>query len=568
MKKRLSVVGRPQSSTIVGLVLSISLLHCVAAGAQEQRVALVIGNGRYQHNATLVNPPNDAADMAAALKKDGFTVTLLTDASRKAMEQAVRAFGNSLKNPESVGMFYYSGHGAQADGENFLIPVDADIQAADELAYNAVDAESILAKMRSAGNKINIVVMDACRDNPFPGASRSTEKGLAVVKAKVPESVIVFATDPGSTASDGTGRNSPFTKAFLDNMDAPGQDITELMKRVTSRVRTDTDGKQTPWVSTNLTKDFSFRSTSRPTVIAPVQPPVTPTISVTRLYGSLLVTTATDGTLYLDGKAMADVPAGAQAKLDSVEIGERSLELRYADGQVERHTATVEAESGARVSFTYRVAPPAAVTLEGQTAPSAQTPAEVVPKDALQNGDSLPKASIKINGQWDDWNGILPAFTSGRGSPEKENLAIDKVYLAVDQKNLYMRIDIKDVTPSSFFHPHNFMTDQRSSYGLDLENGKNHVIVQVIYSIGAKQNEWLVITNRWLTDHSADISKTTYYAMKGPRVEAAFPLKAIKENLGITSGSYKVTARTGYCDAQLNWVEGVGDRTESKQLTF
>lgn len=164
-------MGRPRSRTIVGLFLIAGLLCCIAAGAQEQRVALVIGNGRYQHIATLVNPPNDAADMAAALKKDGFTVTHLTDASRKAMEQAVRAFGNSLRNPDAIGMFCYSGHGAQAGGANYLIPVDADMQDADELAYNAVDAESILAKMRSAGNKINIVVLDACRDNPFPGSA-------------------------------------------------------------------------------------------------------------------------------------------------------------------------------------------------------------------------------------------------------------------------------------------------------------------------------------------------------------------------------------------------------------
>jgi 6-phosphogluconolactonase (cycloisomerase 2 family)/uncharacterized caspase-like protein len=345
-------MGRHLVSKILGLVLSASLFCCVAAGAQEQRVALVIGNGRYQHNATLDNPPNDAADVAAALGKVGFTVTLLTDASRIAMEQSVRAFGNSLKNPEAIGMFYYSGHGAQAEGQNFLIPVDADIQDADELAYKAVAVESILAKMRSAGNKINIVVLDACRDNPFPGSSRSGDKGLTIVTVKVPESVIVYATDPGSTAADGTGRNSPFTKAFLENMDVPGQDITGMLKRVTSKVRSDTDGKQTPWVSTNLTRDFTFKSAS--TGVPPVQPVVTPTISVTRLSGSLVVTTATEGTLYLDGKSMGDVPAEASAKLDQVEVGDRSLELRYADGQVEHQSATVKAGSTANVTFTYR----------------------------------------------------------------------------------------------------------------------------------------------------------------------------------------------------------------------
>jgi 6-phosphogluconolactonase (cycloisomerase 2 family)/uncharacterized caspase-like protein len=335
-------------------VLAASLLCCIVAGAQEQRVALVIGNGGYQHNATLVNPPNDAADMAAALQRDGFTVALLIDASRIDMEQSVRTFGNSLKNPDAIGMFYFSGHGAQAEGENFLIPVDADIQDVDELAYKAVNAESILAKMRSAGNKINIVVLDACRDNPFPGSSRSGDKGLAIVTVKVPESVIVYATDPGSTASDGTGRNSPFTKAFLENMDAPGQDITAMLKRVTSRVRIDTDGKQTPWVSTNLTRDFIFKPASSAAGVAAAQPEVNPTISVTPLYGSLAVTTATDGTLYLDGKAMGDVPPEANVKLDLVEVGDRSLELHYADGQVEHLSAAVKAGSTANVSFTYR----------------------------------------------------------------------------------------------------------------------------------------------------------------------------------------------------------------------
>jgi uncharacterized caspase-like protein/streptogramin lyase len=340
----------------VGIVISACIVCflCMTATAQEQRVALVIGNGQYQHNATLVNPPNDASDMAAALKLDGFTVTLLTDASRVDMEQAVRAFGNSLKNPDTIGMFYYSGHGAQADGANFLIPVDADIQNQDELAYNAVDVESILAKMRSAGNKINIVVLDACRDNPFPGSSRSLDKGLAVVKVKVPESVIVYATDPGSTALDGTGRNSPFTKAFLENMETPDQDITVMMKRVTSRVQNDTDGKQTPWVSTNLTKDFSFKSTFGASASTSSQQVATPTMSVTRSYGSLVVTAVTEGNLYLDGKAMGNIPAGATAKLDSVEVGSRSLELRYTDGQVERQDVTVEPGNAATVTFVYQ----------------------------------------------------------------------------------------------------------------------------------------------------------------------------------------------------------------------
>jgi hypothetical protein len=459
----------------IKVILLSEMLFCILgmnANSQEQRVALVIGNGQYQNHVVLINPPNDASDIAAALQKDDFTVTLLTDASRKDMEQAVRSFGNSLKNPEAVGLFYYSGHGAQAEGVNYLIPVDADIQDADELAYNAVDVESILAKMRSAGNKFNIVVLDACRDNPFPGASRSAEKGLAVVKIKVPESMIVYATDPGSTASDGEGRNSPFTKAFLENMNTPNQDITKMMKRVSSQVQIDTDGKQTPWVTTNLTKDFTFNPSPSAKNDASIQP--------------------------------------------------------------------------------------------GATQPT------VVSKDSLQDLDSLPKTAIKIDGDFADWKNIIPAFAIGIGSPGKDNFAIDKAYLAVDENNLYMRFDIKDITSSSFFHPHNFDMEHNSFYRITLINGASSIILSVSYNyLGVGKGDWQtgiykMIDGRWELE-----DQTGEYAMKGPHLEASFPLETIKKNLGVLSPGayYKIYAWTGYEDSDGNSTKQE-DWTATKRFTF
>jgi formylglycine-generating enzyme required for sulfatase activity len=245
-------------TSFIALALFASL---AALSAQERRVALVIGNGKYQFNTTLKNPANDAQDMGASLKAKGFAVTSLINATRAEMEKGIRDFGAALKDPKAVGLFFYSGHGTQAGGQNYILPVDADIQDADELPYKAVDVESVLAKMRSGGNKLNIVILDACRNNPFPGATRSAERGLAVVKVKVPESVIVYATDPGSTAADGDGRNSPFTRAFLDQMEVPGQDLAVMMKRVTSAVRVATKNAQSPWVSSNLSADFAFVAT-------------------------------------------------------------------------------------------------------------------------------------------------------------------------------------------------------------------------------------------------------------------------------------------------------------------
>ncbi len=249
--------------------LCLVMLSLAPQARAEKRVALVIGNGAYRFNTTLRSPPNDAADVAEALRASGFAATTLVDAGREAMERSIRDFGSALKDPEAVGLFYYSGHGAQCEGQNFLLPVDSDIQDADELRYKAVDAESVLAKMRSAGNRLNIVVLDACRNNPFPGSTKSAERGLAIVKVKVPESLIVYATDPGSVAADGEGRNSPFTRAFIDQMGVPGQDVAVMMKRVTAAVRAATKGAQSPWTSSNLSVDFAFRAVSSAAAPAP-----------------------------------------------------------------------------------------------------------------------------------------------------------------------------------------------------------------------------------------------------------------------------------------------------------
>ncbi|MEI8093335.1 MAG: caspase family protein [Spirochaetales bacterium] len=266
--------GRLVLFALLGLVPHLGL-------AAEKRVALVIGNSNYQFNPVLKNPANDASDMAASLQKVGFSVTLLIDGTRASMEKAVRDFGASLKGEETIGMLYYSGHGAQSEGQNYLLPVDSDIQAEDELAYKAVDSESILAKMRSANNKLNIVVLDACRNNPFPGASRAAARGLTAVKIKVPEALIIYSTDPGAVAADGDGRNSPFTAAFLQQLEVPEQDVSIMIRRVAASVQKATAGAQTPWVSSNLTQDFSFLpGAGGNRTPAPVAAPVAPTTPV------------------------------------------------------------------------------------------------------------------------------------------------------------------------------------------------------------------------------------------------------------------------------------------------
>jgi hypothetical protein len=230
-------------------------------------------------------------------------------------------------------------------------------------------------------------------------------------------------------------------------------------------------------------------------------------------------------------------------KLDDVEVGSRSLELRYTDGYVEQHTASAVVGIAANVTFTYRT-------------------------DFVQ----LPKASIKIDGSFDDWNGIPPAFMSGIGLPETKNLAIDKIYLAIDEKNLFIRFDIKDATPSSFFHPNNFNTSHNSVYAIQLVHGAYTIDAQVYFNAHPDSNRWFALLRRKLAGGDWDQTDRTSgnYAMKGQSLEISFPLEQIKKNLGVPAiaGHLMVHAYTGYTDPNWKWVQRVGDWTKTKQFAF
>jgi hypothetical protein len=228
------------------------------SNAGETRIALVIGNGAYL-NAPLKNPVNDAKDMAAALRNLGFSVTLLVDGDYVAMNRAIREFGNAIKRQDAVAFFYFSGHGVQYRGANYLIPARADVQNADELPYSAVNADQVYEKMESAGAKTNLIVLDACRNNPFPGAERALDRGLAVVgNVQPPRSLIVYSTAPGKTAQDGEGRNGVFTTALLKHLADPGLDAQLMIRRVREDVIASTAGAQVPWDNSSITGEGFF----------------------------------------------------------------------------------------------------------------------------------------------------------------------------------------------------------------------------------------------------------------------------------------------------------------------
>lgn len=222
---------------------------------EGRRFALVIGNGSYAAGP-LVNPVNDAEDMAKALAGVGFEVVLQTDADQRTMEKAIRQFGRRLKSG-GVGLFYFAGHGLQVDGRNYLIPLGAHIEGASDLRYEAVDAGFVLGKMEDAENGLNIVILDACRDNPFARSFRSGEKGLAKMDAPV-GSLLAYATAPGAVAGDGAGRNGLYTSQLLRHLSEPGLKIEALFKQVRRDVMDKSGNAQVPWESSSLTGEFCF----------------------------------------------------------------------------------------------------------------------------------------------------------------------------------------------------------------------------------------------------------------------------------------------------------------------
>jgi uncharacterized caspase-like protein len=225
------------------------------APAGERRVALVIGNSAYK-SSPLRNPVRDARAISRALAEAGFKVSVLENASETGMRRAIRAFGDELA-AGGVGLFYYAGHGMQVRGKNYLIPVNADIEREDEVEDQAVDANLVLTKMDSAKNSLNLMILDACRNNPFARAFRSAAQGLAQMDAPS-GTLVAFATAPGSVASDGDGENGLYTKHLLANMTRPGLPIEQLFKEVRIGVGRETGDRQVPWESSSLKGNFFF----------------------------------------------------------------------------------------------------------------------------------------------------------------------------------------------------------------------------------------------------------------------------------------------------------------------
>jgi uncharacterized caspase-like protein len=255
---------------VMALAVGVSILaSAMSVGAQatreEPRIALLIGNSAYPE-APLRNPVNDVRAMAQALRELGFTVLAYENASKRTMETAIVEFGRRIAEG-GVGTFYYAGHGLQVRGRNYLVPVDADIDSEAATRIAAVDVELVLEQMTEAKNRVNIVILDACRNNPFERRLRGASRGLAAIDA-ARGTLVAYATAPGSVAADGDGKNGLYTEELLHALQVPGLKVEDVFKRVRINVARRSKGAQTPWESSSLTGDLVVNVTVNVTTAA------------------------------------------------------------------------------------------------------------------------------------------------------------------------------------------------------------------------------------------------------------------------------------------------------------
>ena len=245
------------------LLIFLNIYSSSLWATASSKVALVIGNAAYP-DTPLKNPGNDANAMADKLQSLGFQVILRQNLKQRQIGSAIAEFRNAIQ-PGGVALFYYAGHGLQVRGENYLPAVDADILAMDDAPNQSINVSQVLAAMEESKAQINLVFLDACRNNPYTRSFRSAGNGLAKVNA--PSGTLIhFATRPGSIASDGASddKNGLYTKQLLQALDVPGLSVEQVMKRVSSAVKQTSNGKQEPWMEGNIDGDFFFRPPLNP----------------------------------------------------------------------------------------------------------------------------------------------------------------------------------------------------------------------------------------------------------------------------------------------------------------
>jgi formylglycine-generating enzyme required for sulfatase activity len=397
---------------LVSLPVLLAGLFSAPAFA-DKRVALVVGNSAYRNVTRLDNPANDAKLLSETLRALGFTLVgggAQLDLDKTAFDRTVQAFGTQLSGAD-VGLFYYAGHGVQVHGANYLIPVDANPTKEADVDFQMLDTNRVLRQMEGAGTRLNIVILDACRNNPFGGRSlavgrardaendrmRDTGGGLAQMQA--PEGTLIsFATQPGSVAQDGADGNSPYTRALADTIRKPGLGIFDAFNQVGLQVKRATKGVQQPWVSSSpIDGAFYFVPPAGMAAAAPASAPAADEIA-----WSYLKSTTDVGALR---RFTDEFPRGGHKVEAEARIA--ALEQDAAAGEAERKRVAVLTPAGEGA------APPALVAPVGPLSPERER--TLKPKDGFKECDGCPAMITMPVGSFTMGS---PASEPQRGSDE------------------------------------------------------------------------------------------------------------------------------------------------------
>jgi len=318
------------------------LLVQVTSVHAAKRVALVIGNGAYK-DSPLRNPVNDASDMASKLRKLNFDVTLVKNANQRTLDEQIHAFRNKLPAAE-IRLFYYAGHGLQVQGVNYLVPVGIEVRNENDIKYEAVDVGKVLDSMADAGKGVNIIVLDACRNNPFSRSFRSSSRGLA--KMDAPHgSMIVYATSPGDVAADGDGRNGVFTEQLLKNIDRSGRTLEKVLKETGKGVMRATGGDQVPWTTSSVFDDVYLAGQG--TTVASV-PTYSPPAAQSPKMGSLRIESEPSGAqIFLNGNRIGRTPKS----VDGLPTGRVTVRAEKSGYEPQEKITSVLSEQVIRIAF-------------------------------------------------------------------------------------------------------------------------------------------------------------------------------------------------------------------------
>lgn len=374
---------------LVATLLLLLLSAGFATAQTEQRVALVLGNGSYESVGKLRNPRNDATAIAALLRHVGFDVVEREDATRRTMIQAIRSFSEKL-SPGGIGLLYYAGHGIQAQGANYLVPVDAKLSVEDDLKYETLDLQDILNKLDEARVRLSIVILDACRDNPFR-SFRSSTNGLAMINPPA-GTVIAYATAPGKVASDGNEEHSIFTAELLKAMNQPDK-LLDVLEHVTDAVERRTGNAQTPWINSSFRGDFYFTGPATVTITSPPEASASATSSEIVFWQSIAKSSnRADFEAYLRQYPQGSFAALALNRLASLATRPAVPDARPADAKNPKTSGTA-AKPIASDPPVSRKQPPAEPASAVATAPAQPPPhaPPALPAPRLVVADATPQ---------------------------------------------------------------------------------------------------------------------------------------------------------------------------------